>query len=103
MRFLKGVLVGLLAGVVLTAAVLTLEMVHADRSVSAKMPDCKTHVFREGIDTVCDTTYELGAAEVPVTFVVGFAAAFAWSLRRRRLAQHHGSRRRRHRAVPSPR
>jgi hypothetical protein len=75
----KSVLIGLLGGVLLTAAVLTLEMIHAERSVSAKMADCHTNVLSDRTDLVCDSAMQVGGWELPVTFVVGFAAAFVFA------------------------
>jgi hypothetical protein len=84
-RSLKAALVGLLGGVLLTTAVLTVEVVHAQRSVSSQMANCYTSVGSDRSTTVCDAATEVGGLEVPVVFVLGFAAAFMWFLRRQRL------------------
>jgi hypothetical protein len=80
---LKAVLAGLLGGVLLTAAVLAVEVAHAERSVSAQMADCYTTVFSDRTVSVCDSAMQVGGLELPVTFAVGFTAEFVWSVRRR--------------------
>lgn len=85
MRYLKAALVGLLGGVLVTTAMLTVEVVRAQRSVSLQVANCYTSVASDRATTVCDAATEVGGLEVPVAFVLGFAAAFTWSLRRQRL------------------
>jgi hypothetical protein len=84
--YLKGALIGLVGGVLLTVAVLAIEVAHAGRSVSAQMPECHTNALSDRTDFVCDSAMQVGGLELPVAFVVGFAAAIVWSTRRRRLA-----------------
>jgi hypothetical protein len=77
-RYLKAALIGLLGGVLVATAVLAVEVVHAQTSVAIQMANC--------LDNVCDGWAQVGGVEVPVAFALGFAAAFAWFLRRRRRA-----------------
>lgn len=76
MRYLKAALVGLVGGFLLAAAVIAVEIVHAERTVSSQMASC--------VDNVCDGYAQVGGVELPVAFTIGFAAAFAWFLRRQR-------------------
>jgi hypothetical protein len=82
-RFLKPTFLGLAGGVMLAAVVLAVEIVHAEKSASAQIADCQTKMFSDRTETVCDSAMQFGGAELAVAFVAGFAAAFAWSLRRR--------------------
>jgi hypothetical protein len=81
-RYLKAALVGLVVAILLTASVLAVEMVYAEKSVSAQMADCLTSVLSDRTETVCHSTMEFGGVELALAFVVGFAAVFAWRLRR---------------------
>ena len=82
MRYLKAALVGVAAGVLLATLLLGFEILHAERSVSAQMPDCQTHVYSDRTESVCDSPMHVwGLANA---FTLGFFAMFAWSLRRQR-------------------
>jgi hypothetical protein len=80
MGWLKAVLVGLVAGVLLTIAVFAVEAVRAERSMSAQMADCEAAL--NGGGGVCSGYAQMGGNALPVAFVLGFVAGCAWFLRR---------------------
>jgi hypothetical protein len=76
-RYLKAALVGLVGGFLFAAAVVTVEIIHAQRVVASQMANCA--------DYVCSGYAQLGGVtELSVAFALGFAAVFAWHLRRGR-------------------
>ena len=77
MRYLKAALAGLLGGLLLAFAAMSVEMIHAQRTVAAQMASCA--------DYVCDGYAQVGGVwELLIAFALGFAAAFVWFLRRQR-------------------
>jgi len=78
---------GLAGGVILMAAVLAVEVVHAQRSVPSQLADCQTSALSDRTDYVCDTAVQVGGVEVAVAIAIGFSGAFAWFLRRQRLSE----------------
>ena len=79
-HYLKAALVGLVGGFLLASAVLTVEIIHAQRVVASQMANCAD----SGVAYVCDGAAQLGGVvELSVAFALGFAAVFAWHLRRR--------------------
>jgi hypothetical protein len=76
MRYLKATVVGLLAGVAVTIAIAAAEWLLAQRRLAASM-QCD--------DGMCDGVVQVGdVSYLGIAFLVGFAIAFAWFLRRRR-------------------
>jgi len=81
-RYLKAALVGLVGGLLLAASVLTVEIIHAQRVVASQMANCADDGSRQ-IAYVCGGAVQLGGVvELSVAFALGFAAVFAWYLRR---------------------
>jgi hypothetical protein len=75
-HYLKAALVGLVGGFLLAAAVLTVEIIHAHIVVASQTANCA--------DYVCGGSARVGGVvELSVAFALGFAAVFAWHLRRR--------------------
>lgn len=79
MRYLKPALVGLVGGLLLAAAVLTVEFIHAGRVVASQMTNCFDVNAGAG---VCGGAEQFGGVEVPIAFALGFAATFIWFRRR---------------------
>ena len=79
MRYLKPALVGLVGGMLLAAAVLTVELIHAQRVVASQMANCVDMTAGGGI---CSGYSQVGGVELPVAFALGFAAAIVWFRRR---------------------
>jgi hypothetical protein len=76
-HYLKAALVGLVGGVLLTAAILSVEVVYGDSVMAALMANCA--------DVVCDGYAQVGDLKpLAVPFGIGFAAAFIWFRRRQR-------------------
>ena len=76
MHYLKAALVGLLAGFVLTIGIAAVELLLAQRRLAASM-QCD--------DGMCDGVVQLGDVRyLGIAFLVAFAAAFAWFLRKQR-------------------
>jgi len=84
MRYLKAALVGLVGGVLIMTAVFAVEAVRAKRSISLQMANCEADALRNGGGGVCSGYAQLGGNELAVAFVLGFVAAFTWSLRESR-------------------
>lgn len=76
-RYVKAVMAGLGVGLLFAIAVTTIEFLFAWRSVSFEMTKCA--------DSICFGYARVGGLEMPIAFAVGFGAAFAWTMRRRRL------------------
>lgn len=77
MRYLKPAFVAFVAGVLLAAAVLSIEIAHAQSSIAQQMTNCA--------DYVCDAYAQVGGLKLlGVSFMVGFATAFFWFQRRHR-------------------
>ena len=85
MRYLKPALVGLVGGLLLAAAVITVEFIHAQRVVASQITNCFDGTAGGG---VCSGSAQVGGVEVPIAFALGFAATIIWFRRRqqRRLA-----------------
>jgi hypothetical protein len=81
MRYLKPALVGLVGGLLLGAAVLTVEIVHAQRVVATQIANCVDMTPGAG---ACSGSAQVGGAEVPIAFALGFSAAIIWFRRRQR-------------------
>jgi hypothetical protein len=79
MRYLKPALVGVLGGLLLAAAVLTVEFTHAQRVVASQIANC---VDMTAGGDVCSGSAQVGGVEVPIAFALGFAAAIIWFRRR---------------------
>jgi hypothetical protein len=79
MRYLKPALVGLVGGLLLAAAVLTVEFIHARRVVASQLANCVDVTAGGG---VCSGSAQIGGVEVPTAFALGFAAAIIWFRRR---------------------
>jgi hypothetical protein len=79
MRYLKPALVGLVGGVLLAAAVLTVEFIHAQRVVASQIANCFDVNAGGG---VCSGAAQAGGVEVPIAFALGFAATITWFRRR---------------------
>jgi hypothetical protein len=80
MRYLKAVFVGLVGGVLVTTAVLSVEVVHAQRSMSAQMANCEAAL--NGGGGICSGYAQTGAYELPIAFAIGFIGPFVWFRRR---------------------
>lgn len=78
MRYLKPALAGLAGGLLLAAAVLTVEFIHAQRVVASQMANC---VDQTAGVYVCAGSAQVGGVEVPIAFSLGFAA-IVWFRRR---------------------
>jgi hypothetical protein len=78
-RYLKPALVGLAGGLLLAAAVLTVESIHAQRVVASQIANC---VDMTAGGSVCSGSAQVGGVEVPIAFALGFAAAIIWFWRR---------------------
>ena len=83
MRYLKTALAALVGGVLLTAAVLAVEMIHAKRVTASQMADCES-TAAAGAGGICFGYAQFGGNELPAAFVIGFAATFIWFRRRQR-------------------
>lgn len=81
MRYLKAAFAGLAVGAVLAAAVLKVEMVHAQRVVASQIQSCHPEVA----SAVCGASVQFGGGEVPLVFALGYCVTFAWVLWRSRL------------------
>jgi hypothetical protein len=79
MRYLKPALVGLAGGLLLAAAVSTVEFIHAQRIVASQTANCFD--VTAGAD-VCSGSAQFGGVEVPIAFALGFAATIIWFRRR---------------------
>ena len=79
MRYLKPALAGLAGGLLLAAAVLTVEFIHAQRVVASQMANC---VDQTAGLFVCAGSAQVGGVEVPIAFSLGFGAAIIWFRRR---------------------
>ena len=79
MRDLKPALVGLVVGLLLAAAISTVELIHAQRVVASQMTNC-FDVSAGG--SVCSSSAQVGGVEVPIAFALGFAATIIWFRRR---------------------
>lgn len=79
MRYLKLALVGLAGGLLSGTAVLMVEVIHAQRVVASQIADC-VDVAAGGV--ACAGSAQVGGVEVPIAFVLGFAAAVVWFGRR---------------------
>ena len=80
MRFLKPALVGLVGGLLLAAAVLAVEFIHAQSVVASQIANCFDVNAGGG---VCSAGVQVGGVEVPIAFGLGFAATIIWFRRRR--------------------
>ena len=80
MRHVRAALVGLAVAVVLTAAVVGVEMVFANRAVAAQIADCENALNDGG--GICSGSAQVGAMELPIVFALGFVAGYGWRLRR---------------------
>ena len=81
MHYLKAVLVGLVGGVLLTAAILVIEVVYVEQVMAARLADCG-YESNASAGGVCFGYLQFREWMVPVAFVVGFTAVFFWALRR---------------------
>ena len=79
MRYLKLALVGLVGGLLLGTAVLTVEFIHAQSVVASQIANCVDMTAGAG---VCSGSTQVGGVEVPIAFALGFAAAIIWFRRR---------------------
>jgi hypothetical protein len=79
MRYLKPVLVGLVGGLLLAGAVLTVESIRAQRVVASQIANCVAMTAGGG---VCSGSAQVGGVEAPIAFALGFAAAIRWFRRR---------------------
>jgi hypothetical protein len=79
MRYLKPALVGLVGGLLLAGAVLTVEFIHAERVVASQIANCVDMTAGGG---VCSGSAQVGGLEAPIAFALGFAAATIWFRRR---------------------
>jgi hypothetical protein len=85
MRYLKAALVGLVGGVLIMTAVFAVDAAWAKRSISVQMAACEAEAVRNGGGGgVCTGAAQFGGNKMPVAFVLGFVAAFTWSMRARR-------------------
>jgi hypothetical protein len=76
MRYLRATLVGLLVGFVVTVAMTAFELLLAQRKLAESM---------QCADGVCDSYVQFGHVRyLGIAFVLGFAPAFTWFLRRPR-------------------
>ena len=80
MSYLKAALVGLLGGVLMTAAVVAVEVFYVEGVIAAQMADCESHAAAGG--GICFGYLQFREWMVPVAFVIGFTGAFLWFLRR---------------------
>jgi hypothetical protein len=81
MRHLKLALVGLVGGLLLAAAVLTVEFIHAERVAASQIANCVNVTAGGGF--VCSSAVQVGGViEVLIAFALGFAAAIMWFRRR---------------------
>jgi hypothetical protein len=87
MRWVKAALIGLVSGVLLTAAVLAVQVIDAHRVTAAQIEDCEAAL--NGGGGVCFGSAQVGGKGLAAASVVGFAFAFGWFLLRapRRPAQ----------------
>jgi hypothetical protein len=79
MRHLTPALVGLSGGLLLAAAVLTVEFIHAQRVVALQMTNCFDATAGGG---ACSGSAQVGGVEVLIAFALGFAATVIWFRRR---------------------
>lgn len=79
MRYLTLAVVGLAGGVLLTAGVLAVEFIHAQRVVFSQMANCGDMTAGA---FVCAGSAQAGGVEAPIAFALGFAAAIIWFRRR---------------------
>ena len=79
MHYLKPALVGVVGGLLLAAAVSTVEFIHAQRVVATQMTNCVDVTAGAG---VCSGSAQVGGVEVPIAFALGFAATAIWFRRR---------------------
>lgn len=81
MRYLRTALVGLAGGLLVAAAVSTVEFIHSQRVVASQIANCIDVTV--GGAYVCAGAGQFGGVEVPIAFAVGFvAAAIIWFRRR---------------------
>ena len=81
MRYRTALIDGLAGAFVLALVGVSVEIGYAETSGAVLVRNC--HVNSDGTETVCDTVGQFG--EVQSVFALGFAASFAWSVRRKRL------------------
>jgi hypothetical protein len=81
MGYLKPALVGLVGGLLLAAAVSTVEFIHAQRVVASQTANCFDVTAGGG---VCSGAAQFGGVEVPIAFALGFAATIIWFRRRQK-------------------
>lgn len=82
MRYLQAALVGLFGGFLLTAGVIAVEVLLAAQKVSSEVANCTG----DGGSGGCASYAAVGGGiETLAAFVIGFIAASAWFLRRRRV------------------
>jgi hypothetical protein len=87
MRYAKAALIGLLSGVLLTAAVLAVGLAYAERVTAKQMARCEAAeaASNPAGGGMCDAAVQFGHVRyLGLTFIVGFAGSFAWYLRRQR-------------------
>ena len=80
----RATLLGLFGAVLLSAAVLAVEMVYANRVIAQQMADCEARAAAGGGGGMCFGSAQFGGYILPVAFVLGFAVAFIWFMRRQR-------------------
>jgi hypothetical protein len=80
-RYLKPALVGLVGGLLLAAAVLTVEFIHAQGVVTSQIRNCFDMTMAAGAG-VCSGAVQVGGVEVAIAFALGFAATIIWFRRR---------------------
>jgi len=85
--YLKSALAGLVGGLLLAAAVLTVEVIHAERVAASQTKNCIDVATGGGF--ACSSAVQAGGViELLIAFALGFAAAVIWFRRRqhRRIA-----------------
>jgi len=83
MRYLNLALVGFGGGLVLAAAVLTVEFIHAERVAASQIANCVDMTSDGGV--VCSSAVQAGGViGLAIAFALGFAAAIIWFRRRQR-------------------
>jgi hypothetical protein len=81
MRYLKLALVGLVGGLLLAAAVLTVEFIRAEGVAASQIANCVD--VTEGRGFVCSSAVQVGGViELLTAFTLGFVAAIIWFRRR---------------------
>jgi len=83
MRYLNLALVEFGGGLLLAAAVLTVEFIHAERVAALQIANCVE--VTSGVGFVCSSAVQVGGViELVIAFALGFAAAIIWFRRRQR-------------------